>query len=276
MISLLSRLPLRVLYAFSILARVVLFGLLGYRRKVMQDNLRHAFPEKTEAEIHTIRRAFEKAFCDQWIETIRLLSISKEELNRRMPGNWELLRRLGEEGKDVYVLLGHQFNWEWAFVTTQWNIPQTMAGFYQPLSNKRFDQLMLRIRSRGGGVLISVKDIRAGMETLKGKRFVMGLIADQNPSRPENALWVSFMNREAPFFRGPETGAKKANAAVVFAEVIRHKRGQYEVVLSLEWDNAAHTQPEEITRRYVAHLEACLERQPYNYLWSHRRWKHKK
>lgn len=276
LIPLLSRLPLAFLYAFSTLARVVLFGFIGYRRKVVRDNLRHAFPEKNEAEIKAIHRAFEKAFCDQWIETIRLLSISQEELNKRVIGDWELLRRLGEEGKDVYVLLGHQFNWEWAFVTMQWNISQLSAGFYQPLANKRFDQLLLQIRSRGGGLLISVKDVRAGMEALKGKRFVMGLIADQNPSRPENALWIPFMHRETPFFRGPEAGAQKANAAVVFAEVVRHKRGQYEVLFSLDSENAAHTQPEEITRRYVSHLEACLRRQPHNYLWSHRRWKHTK
>ncbi len=273
---LLSRLPLWLLYGFSSVARVVLFGAMQYRRKVVLENLRHAFPEKSIPEIQAVRRAFEAAFCDQWVETIKLLSVSRTTLNRRMAGNWELLRQLGEEGRDVYVLLGHQFNWEWAFVATQWNIPQTMAGFYLPVSNPSFDQLMQRIRSRGGGLLISLKNLRAGLMALQGKRFVAGLIADQNPSQPENALWVSFMHREAPFFRGPEALARKAGAAVVFAEVVREKRGRYEVILTLYTRNAAATTPEEITRRYVQHLEECLHRQPHNYLWSHRRWKWKR
>lgn len=270
---LLSFLPFWVLYGFSSAVRGVLFGWMGYRKAVVLENLQRAFPEKGLPEIREIQRSFEAAFCDQWVETIKLLTISRRALNQRMAGNWELLRQLGEEGRDVYVLLGHQFNWEWAFVATQWNIPQTMAGFYLPVSNPGFDQLMQRIRSRGGGLLVSLKNLRAGLSALQGKRFVAGLIADQNPSQPESALWVPFLNREAPFFRGPEALARKADAAVVFAEVIREKRGRYRVLLTLQTRHAAATAPEEITLRYVQHLEDCLRRQPANYLWSHRRWK---
>lgn len=273
---LLSFLPLWLLYGLSTVVRVVLFGIAGYRKRVILENLRQAFPQKSNVEIQKIRRAFEAAFCDQWVETIKLLTVSRAGLNRRMQGNWELLRELGAEDRDVYVLLGHQFNWEWAFVATQWNIPQTMAGFYLPVSNKHFDQLMQDIRSRGGGLLVSLKNLRAGLTALQGKRFVAGLIADQNPSQPETALWLSFMHRDAPFFRGPEALARKANAAVVFAEVIREKRGRYQVILTLQTRQAAETAPEALTRRYVQHLEDCLHRHPHNYLWSHRRWKYQR
>jgi KDO2-lipid IV(A) lauroyltransferase len=272
----LSWLPLGVLYLVSDGARALLFGLLRYRKGIVQANLTQAFPQKSIPEIRQIHRAFEKAFCDQWIETIKLLSISRRELTRRMPGNWELLRELGEAGHNVYVLLGHQFNWEWAFVATQWAIPQQMVGFYLPVSNPSFDRLMQRIRSRAGGQLVSLKNLRAGLTAFKEQQFVAGLIADQNPSQPDTALWLPFMHREAPFFRGPEALARKGRAAVVFAEVIRHRRGHYEVRLTLQETDAALTFPEAITRRYVAHLEVCLHRQPANYLWSHRRWKHQR
>ncbi|RYD53291.1 MAG: lipid A biosynthesis acyltransferase [Sphingobacteriales bacterium] len=272
----LSWLPLGVLYVVSDGARALLFGVLKYRNAIVQANLTQAFPEKSLPEIQQIHRAFEKAFCDQWIETIKLLSISQQKLHRRMPGNWELLQQLGEAGQDVYVLMGHQFNWEWTFVATQWAIPQRSVGFYLPVSNRAFDQLMQRIRSRGGGQLVSLKNLRAGLAAFKNQRFVAGLIADQNPSQPDTALWLPFMHREAPFFRGPEALARKGHAAVVFAEVIRHRRGQYEVRLTLQEADAAATPPEAITRRYVEHLEACLHRQPANYLWSHRRWKHQR
>ncbi len=273
---LLSYLPLWVLYGLSTAVRIILFGIIGYRKQVVLENLERSFPEKSEAEIRNIQRAFEAAFCDQWVETIKLLTISQKTLDRRMEGNWELLHQLGEEGRDVYILLGHQFNWEWGFVATQWNTSQTMAGFYLPVSNQSFDRLMQKIRSRGGGLLVSLKNLRAGLAALQGKRFVAGLIADQNPSQPENALWLSFMHREAPFFRGPEALARKADAAVVFAEVIRKRRGYYRLNLTLHTRHDAQTAPEEITRSYVAHLEDCLRRQPSNYLWSHRRWKFKR
>ena len=271
----LSLLPMPVLYGLSSVARTMLFGVFGYRRKVVMDNLSHAFPEKTAEARSRIQRGFERNFCDQWVETLKALSISKAALQKRVAGNWEVFEQLDREGKNSFGLLGHFFNWEWASIACQWAAPQQFAGVYLPLNSPAFDHLMQRIRARGGAWLISMKAVREGMERLQGVRYLLGLIADQNPSQPDKALWLPFMNREAPFFLGPEGMAQRAGGAVVFAAVRRTGRGRYQVVLEKKWDNAREAAPGEITRAYVAFLEEELRAQPDNWLWSHRRWKHR-
>lgn len=271
-----SWLPLPMLYGLSSITRLVMFGLFGYRKKIVADNLAYAFPEKTPEERARIQRSFERNFCDQWVETLKALSISKAALQQRVTGNWEVFEQLDREGKNSYALLGHFFNWEWASIACQWAVPQQFSGVYLPLNSIAFDRLMQRIRTRGGAWLISMKAVREGMERLQGVRYMLGLIADQNPSQPDKALWVPFMNREAPFFLGPEGMAQRAGGAVVFAAVRRAGRGRYKAVFERKWDNARDAAPGEITQAYVSFLEAELRADPANWLWSHRRWKHRK
>lgn len=272
----LSLLPLRVLYLLSDLAFVILFHITGYRKAVVQDNLAKAFPEKNAEELARIRRAFYRSFCDQWIETLKLLSIPQKQLDRRITGNWGVFEQLNAEGKNAYALLGHTFNWEWANVICQYRAPQQFAGVYLPVSNAAFDRLMRRIRSRSGAQLISMKSMKRGLQAIQGKRHIIGMIADQNPSEPDVALWLPFLHREAPFFRGPEAMARRARGAVVFAGIRKTARGRYRIHLQKMWDDASEAAPGEITRAYVAFMEAQLRAQPENWLWSHRRWKHQK
>ena len=272
----LSLLPMPALYGLSAAARAVLFGIAGYRRKIVADNLAHAFPEKPHSERVQIQRVFEQNFCDQWVETLKALSIPKRALQSRVSGNWEVLEELDREGKNSFAILGHFFNWEWASIACQWAAPQQFAGVYLPLNSTAFDLLMQRIRARGGGWLISMKAVREGMERLQSTRYLLGLIADQNPSQPDKALWLPFMHRDAPFFLGPEGMAHRAGGAVIFAAVRRTGRGRYQVVLEKKWDNARNAAPGEITRAYVSFLEDELCADPANWLWSHRRWKHRK
>lgn len=271
-----SLLPMPVLYGLSGITRLLMFGVLGYRKKIVAENLAYAFPEKTSGERARIQRDFERDFCDQWVETLKALSISKTALQRRVTGNWNVLEDLAREGKDTYALLGHFFNWEWASIACQWAAPQQFSGVYLPLNSPAFDRLMRRIRARGGAWLISMKAVREGMERLQGVRHLLGLIADQNPSQPDKALWLPFMHREAPFFLGPEGMAQRAGGAVVFVAVRRTGRGRYQVVFHRKWDNARDAAPGEITRAYVSFLEDELRADPANWLWSHRRWKHRK
>lgn len=271
----LSLLPLGVLYLLSDFAFLVLYYVIGYRKAIVLDNLRHAFPGKTTEELLRIRKAFYRSFCDQWIETVKLLSMSRRQLNRRITGNWEVFGALDQAGKNTYALLGHTFNWEWASAAVQLNAPQQFAGFYQPVSSKAFDRLMLRIRSYGGW-FISMKAIREGMQRLQGVRHIVGMIADQNPSDPQVAMWLPFMHREAPFFRGPEQMARRARGAVVFAGIRKVKRGHYRITLEKKWEDASVTAAGDVTKAYVAFMEEQLRAQPENWLWSHRRWKHRR
>jgi KDO2-lipid IV(A) lauroyltransferase len=169
---------------------------------------------------------------------------------------------------------GHTFNWEWANLACQIHSPQQYACVYLPLSSKGFDRLMLRIRTRFGVWMISMKALKSGLSRLQGVRHILGLAADQNPAVTETAIWVPFMNREAPFFKGGEQLARRAKAAVVFIAIQKIKRGYYHCTLERSWDDASGTAAGEVTRAYVAFVERQLRLQPENWLWSHRRWKH--
>jgi len=272
----LSLLPLRLLYVLSDGVYGLLYYVTGYRKEVVFNNLRHAFPEKTEEEIKSIRKKFYKSFCDQWVETLKLLSISKKELDKRFTGNWEVFQELGAEGKNTYAILGHTFNWEWANVACQYHTPQQYACVYLPLSSSAFDKLMLQIRSRSGAWMVSMKALKSGLSRLKETQHILALAADQNPSQPEVAEWISFMNREAPFFRGPEQMARRAKAAVVFAGIKKIKRGYYRINLFRYCDDASKTSASEILNAYVQFVEKQLREQPENWLWTHKRWKHKR
>ncbi len=271
----LSLLPLRILYIFSDVAFLFLYYFPGYRKALIFRNMKHAFPEKSVAEIRVIMRGFYRSFADQWMETLKLLSISRKELTRRVSGNWEIFRELNEKEKNSYALLGHTFNWEWANLACQYQSQQQFAGVYLPLTNKPFDRIMRKIRTRGGGWLISMKALRAGLLQVKNVRHIIGMIADQNPSVTEVAMWLPFMNRKAPFFRGPEQMAVRAKGAVVFAGIRKVKRGYYHVALRILTEDASQMAPGEITRQYVAFMERQIILQPENWLWSHNRWKYK-
>lgn len=270
-----SLLPLSILYLLSDIAYVLLYHVAGYRKTIVWDNLRHAFPEKTEAELRTIQKKFYRSFCDQWIEFFKLLSISKEELNRRVKGNWEVFHQLYAEEKNTYALLGHTFNWEWASVACQYNCQQQFAGVYMPVDNSAFNKLLIKLRARGGGWLISMKAKKA-LQRLQDVRYIVGLIADQNPSDIRFGVWLPFMHREAPFFKGPEQLARRAKAAIVFAGIKKIKRGHYEVELQQYSDDASTLAEGEAMKAYVAFMEQQLREQPENWLWTHRRWKYQR
>ncbi len=272
----LSLLPLPLLYLLSDLAYVVIFRIIGYRKEIVRDNLRHAFPARSADEIEAIMRKFYRSFCDQWIETIKLLTISRAALDRRMKGNWEVLQRLGAEGRNTYLLTGHTFNWEWANAAVAMNTPQTYACVYLPPTNAAFDRLMLRLRTRLGADMISMKGLMGGFKRLQREQHILGLAADQNPVKVELAEWISFMHREAPFFRGPEQMPRRAKAAVVLIGIRKVRRGYYEAALEQLTEDASQLPEGAVLNGYVRFLEAQLEAQPENWLWSHRRWKHKR
>lgn len=273
----LALMPLRVLYVLSDACYLLLYHVLGYRKAVVRSNLKHAFPEKTPAELLRIERRFYHSFCDQWIETLKLLTISRAELERRMTGNWEVLQNLGARGINVYMLTGHIFNWEWLCVAGQYHCAnQQYAGVYLPVENKAFDRLMKRLRSSSGTMLISMKAKKTAFQALQQRRFILGLMADQNPSHLPAAVWLPFLHREAPFFRGPELMARKGKAAVVFAGIRKVKRGHYAVHLHSYCDDASTTAPGDVMRDYVRFMEDQVRTQPENWMWTHKRWKHTK
>jgi Kdo2-lipid IVA lauroyltransferase/acyltransferase len=270
----LSLLPFSALYLLSSFFSFITYYLIGYRKEVVFKNLSIAFPEKTHAERKIIAKQFYRHFWDNWIETLKLLSISEKQLRKHVTANTTILENIYKSGRSCHVLLGHQFNWEWgnAFVTLQ--SPYTLLGAYSPLTNKILDRLMLYVRRRFGSILLPYNDMRRAMLPYRNRQYLLALMADQSPYNLRKSYWINFFDTATAFLQGPERGARLGNMPVVFVALSKPGRGHYHIEASLLTDNAANMAEGELTKKYALLLETNIRRNPSVYLWSHKRWKH--
>ncbi len=269
-----SLLPFRLLYLLSDFIYFVLFRMIGYRKEVVHSNLSISFPEKSTHEIEVITKKYYSNLCDSIVETIKMISISKEELDKRMKCNWEVFDSMTTQNRNGQGYMSHQFNWEWGTLICNWHVPRRFTGLYMPLTNAAFEKLFLTIRGRAGMKLVRVQDMQKEMTTIQNDKTLWGFIADQNPSDPKRVSWNDFLNRKTAFFKGPEFVARRYNNLVYFGEIIKLKRGYYEIKMKLAFENPKETKEGELTEAYVRFLEDSIKRQPENWVWSHRRWKH--
>jgi KDO2-lipid IV(A) lauroyltransferase len=270
----LSYLPMRALYVVSDVFFFIVFYVARYRRRVVLDNLRKSFPDKSEVELRTIRRKFFAYFCDLLLESVKVFTISPAEVQRRFTyQNTDLIEKLYAEGKSIVLVLGHHGNWEWAgqsFVL-QSRVPSYII--YKPLANTRFDKLIYRMRTRFGLKLIAMQNVYRDLLALRGTPVLTAFIADQTP-HPEFAYWTNFMNQDTPVFPGTEKVAKKFNYPVVFASIRRVRRGYYETSFELLAEDPKALPDGAISELHTRRLEQDIRRQPEIWLWSHRRWKY--
>ena len=269
-----SLLPLRVLYLLSDLLYFILYFATGYRRSVVMHNLSLAFPEKTIAERKAIARRFYRRFTDNWIESLKLLSISEKKLAKRITTDLEALDTVYATGRNVHFLMGHQFNWEWANA----GIPPR-TGFktlvaYSPITNKIIDRLFLYLRQRFGATMLPYNDMARAMLPYRRTQYLLALVADQNPHNPKKSYWLNFLGQPTAFVQGPEKGARLGNIPVVYLSFNRPHRGHYHLQTTLVDMNPGSSSEGELTRKYVALLEENIRLHPELYLWSHKRWKH--
>jgi KDO2-lipid IV(A) lauroyltransferase len=274
----LAWLPLRFLYLISDLLYLMVCYVVRYRRKVVMENLRNSFPEKTEQERRQIARKFYRFFCDLFIETIKAINFDTSQMHRHFHySNPEILDELYRKGKQVFFVMGHYGNWEW--VTLLENAtPYHFVALYHPLENKIFDRFFYKLRTmHGSEVIPSNTVVRAFSHYQQENRLItLCFVADQSPLRHAIQYWTTFLNQDTPVFLGVEKMAKRYNAAVLYYEIRRVKRGYYEIDTTMITENAAVTGEMEITDKHVQLLEETIRRNPQYWLWSHRRWKHKR
>lgn len=273
---LLSKLPLPVLYLFSDFLYLIARYVISYRKKVIDSNLLHAFPEKTPAERKLIRNKFYRNFTDAFFaETIKMLTISEKELRRRFHVvNQELVDGPVKAGKSTLMMAGHVFNWEMAILGVALNTEVTAETVYLKLNNAFFDQLMLKIRTHFGGLMTEKKEFRRSMITMRSEPRIVHLAADQRPPVSDSRYTREFLNRPALFFEGGEVLAKKMGLPVFYGQITKLKRGHYRFEFT-ELARPPYTEhaPHSITDEFCRRLEENIRGQPELYLWSHKRWK---
>jgi KDO2-lipid IV(A) lauroyltransferase len=236
-------------------------------------NLFLAFPEKTKEERTKIAKKFYRNFTDSFIETIKLFSAGEKFIRKRFYGDFSVLDYLYEKGRKCQLHTSHNFNWEYANLGVQLNIKYTLLTVYMPIKNKIFDRIFKKMRSKTGAVLLPATEIRTAIIPYRNTLYALALVADQNPGNPNSAYWTNFLNKPAPFVKGPESGARRGNIPVVFSYFLREKRGYYRIENLLAEENPANTKPGELTLKYVRFLEEMIRKNPEAWLWSHRRWK---
>jgi Kdo2-lipid IVA lauroyltransferase/acyltransferase len=271
--------PFRILYGVSDVFYVLLFYIFGYRKKVVLNNLRSSFPYKTEQELLVLRKKSYRYFCDLFVETFKTLTISKKAMIRHCSieeQSLALLHKLASNGESVLLVLGHKGNWEWAGNTFSLLCKHQLFVIYHPLSNFHFDQLMYKMRTRFGTKLIAMKDTFKEMVRHRNTLSATAFIADQTP-QPNNAHWMTFLHQDTPVFEGTEKIARKLNRKVIFVSVQKVKRGYYTIVLDEKNVlNPNDFKESALTEAHMRKLEESIIEEPETWLWTHRRWKHKR
>lgn len=269
-----SLLPFWIIYSLSNGIAWLLFKVFRYRKDVVLHNLQIAFPDKSQNERNKIAYKFYKNLTDTFLESIKLITISDENLNKRMLLDASECHKLFAEGKNVQLHSGHQFNWEYGNLVFANNLMGPFLGVYMPIKNKVLNKIFYKIRSRYNTTLIPVPAFADAFKELSVHQYNLALVADQNPGKPIKGHWLNFFGRPTPFVAGPDKGARANGTAVVFVKFKKlAKRGFYKFEAEVITENASDMREGELTMRFRDFLEQAIREQPDNYLWSHRRWR---
>jgi len=275
LVRLLSKLPLSILYVVSDFLFVLSFYVVRYRRPLVWKNLKNAFPEKSDEELRLVERQFYKNLCDYGVEMLKLVTISREELDRRVTfKNPEIANQYLEQGQSTLNLAAHTFNWEWMLTAGSFKLKGAMDFVYQPVHSKFFNELSLESRTRFGAYPIRRDSV--AREIVKRKAIIrnVAIVGDQYPGYPHDKKFpIVFMNQETVFFYGSIQLALLTQYPVFYYSMSKVKRGYYEVSIIELAKPPYHASDKEIITRYVQSLEELIRRNPSEWLWSHDRWK---
>ncbi len=274
-VFLLKCLPWFILYGISDFIYLIIYYLIGYRKKVVYENLANSFPDKSKEELKKIAHKYYHHISDILVETIceeKMVPHYQKHISIKNP---EVLEKLYTTGKSVLLIGGHLGNWEWIGVGMQKLCSFNVKGVVKPLSNPFFNNYIETIRARYSGGIIPFRQTIRVMITNRNQQCLYMLAADQTPHRDEIRYWTNFLHQPTPVFQGTEKIAKTLDMPVVFTNLYRVKRGVYEMVLTLITDTPKLCGENEITEKHVALLEKAIIDRPDNWLWSHRRWKYK-
>ena len=276
-IWLFSKLPFKILYIISDGIYFLFFYLIGYRKKVVLENLKLVFSEKSEKELKIIREKFFGHFVDTLIEAIKAITISETSIIKRYSyKNIELIDELYSKGKSIILVGSHYGNWEWVIGMPLVTKIDCYTS-YTKIQNKNFENLIKNSRSKFGMKCVKSSEIIKSVlkNTKQQKQGLYLLVADQSPMLHKSIYWTEFLNVKVPVFNGAEMISKKFDFAVVNMNTTRIKRGYYESEFELITDSPKELETNEITNTYLRLTEKHIYKNPEFYLWSHKRFKHK-
>jgi KDO2-lipid IV(A) lauroyltransferase len=272
-----SLLPFGVLYVLSDGLAFLMYYVVGYRKKVVMQNLRNSFPDKSQAELTSIAKKFYRHFCDLTLESLKMFTVSEEEALKRMKYvDIDIARKYFDQGKSIIVAMAHYNNWEFVAVTVTRGAPQQPYAIYKPLTNKYFDEKIRTSRQKYGLRMIHNRTVKEDFEKIKNELSAIYFLIDQAPSFHSKPHWMTFLNQETGVLTGTEKYAKDYDYPVVFLDVQKPKRGHYVCRYIDVTGKPRETADGEITEKVTHMLEEYIIQKPEFWLWSHRRWKRKR
>ncbi len=273
---LISILPFKLLYLLSDGFYVLIYHIIGYRKKVVIDNLTLAFPDKSKAELLLIKKRFYHHLCDMMFEAIKSITITKAEMQKRYVfTNVEEIHKLEKEQRSIILFMGHYASWEWIFIL-QTHVNHKGYAVYKRLSNKYFDALVKRIRAKYNSHLITTREtIPTLIKAKKNNELTFnGFVFDQSPKLSKAIHWQDFMGVEVPVHVGAEMLAKRLDMVTLFLKVKKIKRGYYKATFSDIIRNTKDYNDYTITDLSLKRVEEQIREAPEFYFWTHKRWKH--
>ena len=270
--------PLRIHYVFSDFIFFFVYYIVRYRRNVVLMNLRNSFPEKSSREISDIAIKFYHHFCDSFIETLYFDWVSEKEIKKRLTLlNPKILDKYLQEGRAVVLAMGHYNNWEW---NCSWPLNTDYTGYviYKRLTNKSFDKFYYNMRARFGIIPLERADTYRQLiaDANNHKASISAFLMDQTPRKNEIQYWTTFLNQDTAVLTGTEKVARKLDAVVAFCHVRKLRRGYNRLEFNIITEHAKETAPFEITEKATRMIEEVIIERPELWLWSHKRWKHKR
>ena len=273
-----SMLPFRLLYLFSDFVYLIVYYLIGYRKKTVRENLALALPHLSDEERLIIEKKSFRHWCDMFLEMIKTMTISNTEISKRFVFiNMEVYKKLEAQEKSIAIMLAHYASYEWVISMNAY-VKFSAFAIYKKLANPYFDKLVRDIRSRFKANLITTKEtIPVIIENNKNKLLsIYGFASDQSPKISSAFHWQKFMGIEVPVHTGAEMLSKKYDMNVVFLKVTKVKRGYYQAIFEVLSENAKEVPNYEITDKFLKLVEQQILEAPEYYLWTHKRWKHKR
>ena len=276
-LKVLAKFPFWLIYLLSDVFYWLVYYVIGYRKKVVIKNLKNSFPEKSENEISVISKKYFRHFCDLTLETIKMRGMKPADFEERMKvTNADLVNGYFEQGKSVMVLTMHYNNWEWG-VYLSVHLKHKSMAVYKPLQNHKIDWFMNKTRTKFGTELVKNDQIfrRVLQADKQNEKVFIWLAGDQTPP-VFHKFWYRFLNQDALFYPGPAVISKRFNQPVFFQKIEKTGRGKYETTFELLFENPAQFSETEIIKTYIRRMEEVIREKPEFYLWSHKRWKHKR
>lgn len=276
LLYLLSKIPLKILYIFSDMILLLNYLFVGYRKKIITENLKNSFPEKSEKEIVQIRRKFNSNFADYIVETVKSFSISETEAKVRMQHiNQHLFDEAKQDGKNIILLAGHVFNWEWMNALTTLVPQENSHPVYRKVNSSFWEDQMKKVRNKFGNQALEASEvIKHILRNKNDGNSMYLLVADQTPHHSHVNYGLEFLNQKTPAFIGYDKLATKMDFTFIYCEMKKVKRGFYQLnYIKINPDGEKFV-TNEVVRKFHQLLENTIHRRPDNYLWSHRKWKY--